>query len=77
MTLVFVFCVYVGNHRRGVSSSYMASPNPIIQTLDGVGVISYLLLSDHCVGEQGKRSREEGAGTGLNRQTEKQFNGWE
>ena len=40
----------------------MASPNPIIQTLDGVGVISYLLLSDHCVGEQGKRSREEGAG---------------
>lgn len=32
----------------------MASPNPIIQALDEVGVISYLLLSDHCVGEQGE-----------------------
>lgn len=44
----------MGNHRRGVISSYMASPNPIIPALDEVGVISYLLLSDHCVDEQGE-----------------------
>jgi len=25
---------------------------------------------------RGKRSREEGAGTGLNRKNKKQFNGW-
>ena len=66
MTLVFVFCVYGGNHGRGVSSSYMVSPNPIIQALDGAGVISYLLLSDRCVGEQG----EEAYGRGSRDRTE-------
>lgn len=61
MTLVFVFCVYVGNHRREVSSSYMVSPNPIIQALDGAGVISYLLLSDRCIGEQGEEEYGRGS----------------
>lgn len=41
----------------------MLSPNqPIIQALDGAGVISYLLLSDHCVGEQGEEEYGRGSG---------------